>query len=159
MGLTGATGATGATGSTGTNGTTTLFLMGNSGTDEINTAATTEYVGIADINSTFTGTQASRQTPVPASGTAANLSIVISQSIGTGSDAVTFTVMIGGTATGITCTINVGGTGTGQTSSTACSSSATAAFTAGSLISLRVVTTNSPASSTEAMWGLQYTIP
>ena len=162
-GAAGPTGATGATGPSGTNGTTTLFLMGNSGADATNTNAATEYVGIGAVGipNTFDGTIGNRQTVISATGTAKNLFVTISSALGSSSDSLVFTVMNGPTAV-LSCTFNSADNGSGQTSPTACSSAGVGAgvatFTAGDLITLRVVSANSPAART-ARWGLQYTIP
>ena len=134
--------------------------MGNSGADTTNTNAVTEYIGIGDvgISNTFDGTIGNRQTVISATGTAKNLFVTISSALASSGDSLVFAVMNGATATGITCTFNSTDNGSGQTSPTACSSAGTTAFTAGDLITLRVVSTNSPQART-ARWGLQYTIP
>jgi hypothetical protein len=135
-----------------------VIFLGNSGSDTSNTGAATEYVPLTNVggSTVFNGTQSTTQTVVPRAGTARNLFVVMSSALGSSGDSVQFTLMNGTTATSITCTFNSANNGSGQTSSTACSSASTASFAAGDLISLRVVTANTPSARTFS-WGLEYT--
>lgn len=162
QGPAGAAGATGATGATGAAGVQSAFLMGNSGADNETGSAATEYAALTGIGGAlggvFTVTQSATQTAVPATGTAKNLFVNMSSALGSVGDSVQFTVMNGAVASSVTCTFNSTDNGSGQTSATRCSSAATVAFTTGDLISLRVVTANSPSPRT-FNWGLEYTVP
>jgi hypothetical protein len=126
----------------------TAQVCGSSGVT-LNTAASTQYVGIGSLS----GTQALTYFPSARTGTATGLYISAGASPGAARTH-TYTLMggaAGTTATALTCTISA--------AATACNDTAhTATITAGDLLSLRLVTVTSSSTTTHG-WCLKYTVP